>query len=454
MHISYVKISNILGIDHLEFSPEGFTQITGPNGQGKTSVLEAIKAATGQGHDATLLRKGADKGEVVLVLDDGTEIQQRVTATRTTRDVVRDGKKVPKPGDAIKALTDALAVNPVEFLTARPKDRVQVLLESMPIELDTQKLSTISGVPVSAHPSTHALAVIEHVRQQVYDDRTGTNRAVKEKDATINQLRLAMPAAPGGVEGDEDSLRAQLEQARVTRDTEQARIDTKLASIRADSVARTQTLKDEARAKIEAIQAELAATIEAERTTLADTEAKASRVRSKAGQTYQDAATPLEAAIAAIVTNRDAAARRRATLDTIQTMETDLAELKQDAERQTTALDGIDKYKHELLNSLPIPGLEVRDGEIYRDGIPFDRLNTAQRVGIAFEIAKIRAGELKVICVDGIECLDNQNYNALTEQFSDSDFQIFVTRVDGDTFRIKNAKQTTIHERAGDACGI
>lgn len=437
MKISHIRISNILGIDHLEFSPEGFTQITGPNGQGKTSVLEAIKAATGQGHDATLLRHGADKGEVVLVLDDGTEIQQRVTATRTTRDVVRDGKKVPKPGDAIKALTDALAVNPVEFLTARPKDRVQVLLESMPIELDTQKLSAISGVPVSAHPSTHALAVIEHVRQQVYDDRTGTNRAVKEKDATINQLRLAMPAAPGGVEGDEDSLRAQLEQARITRDTEQTRIDTKLASIRADSVARTQALKDEARAKIEAIQAELSAAIEAESTTLSDTEAKASRVRSKAGQTYQDAATPLEAAIAAIVANRDAAARRWATLGTIKTMETELAELKQDSERQTAALDGIDKYKHELLNSLPIPGLEVRDGEIYRDGIPFDRLNTAQRVGIAFEIAKIRAGELRAVCLDGMELLDTDSLEELRKQAEAGDVQVFLTRVAGKEFAVE-----------------
>ena len=437
MKISHIRISNILGIDHLEFSPEGFTQITGPNGQGKTSVLEAIKAATGQGHDATLLRKGAEKGEVVLVLDDGTEIQQRVTATRTTRDVVRDGKKVPKPGDAIRALTDALAVNPVEFLTARPKDRVQVLLESMPIELDTQKLSTISGVPVSAHPSTHALAVIEYVRQQVYDDRTGTNRAVKEKDATINQLRLAMPAAPGGVEGDEDSLRAQLEQARVTRDTEQARIDTKLASIRADSAARTQAMKDEYRAKIDAMNAELSAAIEAERTTLADTEAKASRVRSKAGQTYQDAATPLEAAIAAIVANRDAAARRRATLDTIKTMETELADLKQDAERQTTALDGIDQYKHELLNSLPIPGLEVRDGEIYRDGIPFDRLNTAQRVGIAFEIAKIRAGELRAVCLDGMELLDTASLEELRKQAEAGDVQVFLTRVTGKEFAVE-----------------
>lgn len=437
MKISHIRIQNILGIDHLEFSPEGFTQITGPNGQGKTSVLEAIKAATGQGHDATLLRHGADKGEVVLVLDDGTEIQQRVTATRTTRDVVRDGKKVTKPGDAIKALTDALSVNPVEFLTARPKDRVQVLLESMPIALDADKLAAVAGIPVTAHQGAHALAVIDHVRQQVFDDRTGTNRAVKEKDATINQLRLAMPDAPGGVEGDEDSLRAQLEAARVTRDTEQQRIDAKLAAIRAESVERTQSLKDEARAKIDAIQAGLAAAIEAERTTLADTEAKAGRVRSKAGQTYHEAANPLEAAIAAISSNRDAAAKRKATKDTIDLMAAELADLQADAARQTKALDGIDAYKADLLKSLPIPDLEVIDGEVYRKGVPFDRLNTAQRVGIAFEIAKLRAGDLKAVCLDGCELLDEEHLAELERNAEESGIQVFITRVHGKEFAVE-----------------
>jgi energy-coupling factor transporter ATP-binding protein EcfA2 len=437
MKISHIKIQNILGIDHLEFSPEGFTAITGPNGAGKTSILEAIKAATGQGHDGTLLRKGADKGEVVLILDDGTEIQQRVTASRTTRDVVRDGKKVTKPGDAIKALTDALSVNPVEFLTARPKDRVQVLLESIPIELDAARLSQVSGLPVTPTAGSHALSIIDHVRQQVFDDRTGTNRAVKEKDATINQLRIAMPDAPGGVEGDEDSLRAQLEQVRVTRDTEQQRIDAKLFTIRADSVARTQAMKDEAQAKIDAIKAELAAAIDAERVALADTEAKAGRVRSKAGQTYHETATPLEAAIAAIAANRDAAAKRKATADTIEMMTAELAELQADAARQTKALDDIDAYKAELLAHLPIPYLEVIDGEVYRKGVPFDRLNTAQRVGIAFEIAKLRAGELRAVCLDGCELLDDEHLKELERNAEESGIQVFITRVTGKEFAVE-----------------
>ena len=436
MKISHIKINSILGIDSLEFSPSGFTAITGPNGAGKTSILEALKSVLSSGHDATLLRKGAEKGEVVLVLDDGTEIQQRVTASRTTRDVVRDGKKLTKPGDTIKALTDALSVNPVEFLTARKQDRVKVLLESMPIRVDAAKLSEISGIPVQASEA-HALHVIEMVRQTVYDDRTGTNRAAKEKDATINQLRIAMPDAPGGVEGDEDELRAKLDEAKTARDGEVKRIDDKLAGIKVEHANKIATMRAEAAAKIEAINAELAKAIEAERASLADTEAKAGRVRQKALDTFTASAQPLQAAIASIAANRDAAAKRKATQDTITKMEVELADLRQDAERQTKALEAIDQYKSDLLASLPIPGVEVRDGEIYRDGVPFDRLNTAQRVGIAFEIAKLRAGELRLCCLDGMELLDEDSLAELRSQAEAGDVQVFITRVQSNEFSVQ-----------------
>ena len=436
MKISHIRISNILGIDSLEFSPEGFTAITGPNGAGKTSILEAIKAATGQGHDATLLRKGAEKGEVVLVLDDGTEIQQRITPTRTTRDVVRDGKKLTKPGDTIKALTDALSVNPVEFLTARKQDRVKVLLESMPIRVDAEKLSAISGIPVQASEA-HALHVIEAVRQQVYDDRTGTNRAVKEKDATVNQLRLAMPDAPGGVDGDEDELRAKLDEAKAARDSEVKRIDDKLTGIKVEHANKIAAMRAEAAAKIEAINAELASAIEAERAALAETEAKAGRVRQKASDTFTAAAQPLQAAISSIAANRDAAAKRKATQNTIAQMEEELTELRQDAERQTKALEAIDQYKSDLLASLPIPGVEVRDGEIFRDGVPFDRLNTAQRVGIAFEIAKLRAGDLRLVCLDGMELLDDDSLAEMRKQAEEGNVQVFITRVQSNEFSVQ-----------------
>jgi DNA repair exonuclease SbcCD ATPase subunit len=436
MKITHLKISNILGIADLELSPEGYNAITGKNGQGKTSVLEAIKSATGQGHDATLLRKGAEKGEVVLVLDNGTEIHERVTAARTTRDLVKDGKKVASPTNAIKALTDTLSVNPVEFLRASAKDRVKVLLDSMPIQLDLEHLAKITGRPVSADASANPLAVLDLVRKQVYDDRTGTNRAVTEKEATINQLELAMPEAPGGVEGSEEELRAQLANASTARENEDKRIGEKLAGLRTESENRIATMRQDVEAQIAALREKLGADIETERNAFRDTEGKAAKQREKNDAKFLEAATPLREALAVIVSSREAVAKREQTKATIEQMQEDLEGLKQDAQRLTKALTDIDAYKEQLLADLPIPGLVVQDGEVYRDGVAFDRLNTAQQVEIAFQIAKLRAGELKVVCLDGLELLDSERLAELEKQAEESGLQVFITRVNDEEFSI------------------
>lgn len=426
MQISHIKINSILGIDQLEFSPHGFTQISGPNGTGKTSVLEAIKSVLQIGHDATLLRKGAEKGEVVLLLDDGMELSKSVTGAGSTTTVRRDGKKIARPAEAIKALTDSLSVNPVDFLLAPKKDRVKALLEAMPLEADTEHLAELAGIPVKAQPGLHALHVINMVYQQVYDERTGTNRAVREKDATIKQLEAAVPPAPQGVEGGEEELLQAIQNADLSRATTMGRIDNKLDGLRRDAQAAIDAIRAKAQADIDAVNAELK-----------ENEGKAAAARIAANDKFAATVAPLRQQLAIIRNDREAAGRRKQTLDTIATMRTELETLTADAAAQTQALEAIEQYKNELLNSLPIPGLEVRDGEIYRNGVPFDRLNTAQQVEVAVEIAKLRAADLGVVCVDRIECLDSDSLAAFKAAALESGLQLFITRVADDGFNIE-----------------
>lgn len=429
MKISHIRISNILGLDELEFSPEGFTQISGPNGTGKTSILEAIKSVLATGHDATLLRKGADKGEVVLVLDDGMELSKSVTATGSTTSVRRDGKKLTRPAEAIKALTDSMSVNPVEFLLAPKKDRVKALLEAMPLEADTKHLSDLAGFPIKATPGVHALHVISQTYQQVYDERTGTNRAVKEKTATINQLEAAIPPAPAGVEGSEEELDAAIRTACDSRDTMHGKIAKKLDGLRVDTQTQIDAIRAKLQTDIDALKAAASTQVDAIKASLAEQEGKAAAARHAASEKCTAATTPLSQQLAIIRNDREASGRRQQTLDTIANMRTELETLTADAQTQTQALEAIENYKSELLASLPIPGLEVRDGEIFRDDVPFDRLNTAQQVDIAVELAKLRAADLGIVCVDRIECLDSASLEAFKEAALASGLQFFITRV-------------------------
>lgn len=427
MQISHVKIQNILGITELEFTPQGFTTIAGPNGTGKTSVLEAIKAALSQGHDATLLRNGAEKGEIVLVLDDGTEISKTVTEGGSNTAVRRDGKKIARPAETIKALTDMLSVNPIDFLLAKPKDRVRVLLEAMPLEADAGHLEEIAGLPVRAMPGVHALHVIDQVYQQVYDERTGTNRAAKEKQATINQLEAAIPPDAQGVDGDEESLQGKISAAADNRDETLGKIAAKLDKLVFTAQDKIDEIREKAQAEIDAISAELN-----------EQKEKAAAAREKAKTTYAETVAPLTSQIEFIRRDREAAGRRKQTLETIGNLRTELETLTADATRQTQALDALNNYKAELLSSLPIPGVEVRDGELYRNGVVFDRLNTAQKVEIAVELAKLRAADLGVVCVDGLELLDSSTFEAFRDSALESKLQLFITRVGDNNFSIES----------------
>lgn len=455
MHIQHIKISNILGVKQMEISPHGFTEITGVNGEGKTSVLSAIKSAFEGGHDATLLRTGETKGEIVIVLDDETEITKKVTEAGTTVSVKVGDEKIKKPADFLKGITDLISINPVDFLRAPKKDRVRVLLDTMPINVDTNRLEQISGVVADGE----GLPVIEFVRKQVYDDRSGTNRAIKEKEATINQLKQAMPEAPNGVDGSEEELRAQADELTAERDKELNRVSVKIEGIllqkketiegaqqksrseideaRSQAQAKIDAIKDELAKEVEKINAETQQVIDQANVEIADFKNKASLQREKTIKKCNDALEPIRTAINSIVANRSAYAKREQAMATISQMNADLVMLQQDADNQTSAIEAIDAYKAELLDSLPIKGLEVTGGDIFRDGVQFDRLNTAQQVGIAIEIAKLRAGELNICCVDGIELLDSASYETFKTMAIESGMQLFVSRVTDSKLAIK-----------------
>lgn len=447
LRVAHVTIRNILGIEELEFTPGGFTEVRGANGSGKTSTIEALRAALRGGHDATLLRKGADKGEIVLVLDDGTQIRKKVTPDTTDVTVLRDEKKLSRPAEQIKRLHDALSVNPVEFLRAPEKARVDALLQVMPIALNMDRVAEITGqdavdgalrearrVAKGSDNVPEGLDLLEAVKRFVFDDRTGINRAARDKEGTINQLRATLPDEAAEAPATDASLLAKLNEIDAERDAELERISTKLAG-----------LKEASDAKIADLQAqitELQRQVNEERAAFETLKAKAAQAEADARAEHAEKRAGVEAQVREIEEKQKAAARYAQTRETIARLVGELEQLKADSQARTEALAALDAYKAELLASLPIPGLEVTEGKLYRYGVPFDRLNTAQQVEIAVEIAKLRAGEIGLICVDGLELLDPEHYEAFREQAEASGLQMVVSRVTDEPLTIsgKDAK--------------
>jgi hypothetical protein len=413
MRLARITLDNILGIEHLELAPGALTIIEGANGVGKTSVLEAIKAGLGGGHDATLLRKGAEEGQIVLVLDDGTEITKRVGGRGSVQVTHPTFGRIAKPQGWLDKLADALSVNPVAFLAAPPAKRAEWLLEVLPIQVTDEDLRAAGA---AAPPSTNGLERIELARKAVYDERTGVNRTAKEKRATIAQLEGTLPAS-AGADPRQEAEAAEREAAELT-----ARLRASVDKLRADEATRTQAVNAETDAAIRKL--------EAERTE------KLANIRQQTTEWRELAAQEMQPAIDA-ATQRAAGARERVqrwaadqqTAQFVAKHQQEAEALEQRSEALSATLTALDALKAKALEKLPIKGVEVRDGDVFVDGIAFARVNRAKQVRVALNVARLRAGQLGLVCVDGLESLDPETFAAFEAAALKSGLQFVVNRV-------------------------
>jgi hypothetical protein len=91
------------------------------------------------------------------------------------------------------------------------------------------------------------------------------------------------------------------------------------------------------------------------------------------------------------------------------------------------------------LDELPIEGVEVRGGEIFYGGLPFDQLNTQNKIFLACQIGALKFGGLPLMICDQIEQVDDLRWDEFCEAIKDSGFQVIAARVDVETDAEGNA---------------
>ena len=77
MKISRIKITNLFGIREYETDGKNL-ELTGTNGVGKTSILDAIKyALTNRSDRKYIVRDGETEGEIIIETDTGLVIDRK-----------------------------------------------------------------------------------------------------------------------------------------------------------------------------------------------------------------------------------------------------------------------------------------------------------------------------------------------------------------------------------------
>jgi energy-coupling factor transporter ATP-binding protein EcfA2 len=440
--VAVVKISNILGIQQAEIRPGRVTLIEGKNAAGKTSLLEALKCAFVGGSDATLLRKGEARGEVVVLLSDGTEVIRTVTAEGSKSKIKHpDFGALSKPAAYLDKLRDTLSLNPVEFLTAKKDKRVELLLAAIPLRLQHADVADILDICSSPHDlDRHALQVLDNIEKDLYDQRTGINRSVKDKRTAAEEMKKALPPEAGeGINWSD-----QLETEQRAFDAFRESLAIKESAVTADIASRAarndelmrghvRTLETERDAEIQRIREEYQHKIDSAKSAantvagdlLSERDEKLAVIRKDVDEQY-----PIfQKRIAEAKANAETYIRAQSAREHVEQLESGAASLEQDAQTLSKALKDLETIKCALLDKLPIKDVEIRNGDVFVDGIPFDRVNESRRVRLAVEIAMLRTGNLPIMCVDGVEALDSSSLQALEQIAEESGIQLVMARV-------------------------
>ena len=102
--------------------------------------------------------------------------------------------------------------------------------------------------------------------------------------------------------------------------------------------------------------------------------------------------------------------------------------------RLSAAIDKLDRYKASLVADINIAGhtVNISDGKLLIDDIPYEKLNTAAKVSIAMSIAEANMGEARLAVIDGAECLDSDSLSAIAKEAEERDIQLIMFRVSED----------------------
>lgn len=194
MKILQLTAENVKKLKVVEITPTtDFVQITGKNGSGKTSVLDAIFWALGgkEGIQDKPIREGAEKARIRLDLGD-IVVERRFTQNGTSLTVENgEGARYQSPQAMLDGLIGELSFDPLAFAQMDARKQYDELKRVAKIEVDLDEL--------------------ERLNKADYDKRTEKNREVKELTARAGGFEFRFPETESPV--DVSALIEQLQNA-------------------------------------------------------------------------------------------------------------------------------------------------------------------------------------------------------------------------------------------------
>lgn len=382
MKIIKFTAENIKGLKAIEITPKGnVVEISGRNGAGKSSVLDAIWLALGgkeAAKDVTAaLRKGAESGFVDLDL--GTlKVRRTYIAEGTTKLTVKtvsDGVEATVGAgqttlDALRAIT----LDPQGFISLPAREQRQALLGLLDLDIDLDEW--------------------ERTRKDIFEERTDIGRQAKSLGdvPTIDESLPEVEQSASGIIGQIEELQdvnRDIENAKHTRGLLEARIE-------------------ELRRELAVAEAKLVGVIELAETQLGDVDS-------------------LKAKLATV---EETNAKIRANNSAKELLERK-KDLKSIYDAKTKALEAHARDKEKALAKakVPVDGLSIEDEYITLGGVPFQDVNSGEQIETAVRIIAALKPRLRIVHIRNASLLDDEAWARVEKLADELDLQVWAESV-------------------------
>jgi|GEM_PF-2106594 len=461
MKITKLTISDFLGIGTFSYDRFGkFNRLKGKNGVGKSSVLKAIQEAFKErGHDPELIKIDSECAEIMIELDGQLEISRKITPERNQIDIVHAGQPITKPAAFLKKLigNGHLVFDPVLFYLADKRTRRDLLLQAVHFVLDRNYIETeiehkgfgdlLAELDLSEIDwHGHGLLVFEQVKGVVYDRRGEANHEVDITKKAIEKDRSEIPEIVDSDKWQKFDLSKMTKELAEKQNVVSAKSakEKMLDRLRSDRDRIKQTIqgRDNEIKQLQERLEMLIATQAASKAELEQTIAAGKDLKEEIENMQPPATDEIETEIAAYEQHQKALHR----LEDIERREKQLEALEATADRLNQFFKLLDTgIKKEILSNVefPVEGLTVKEDIIRIDDIELDKRSSGEQLVFSIRLAKQLAGDVKILCVDGFEKLDDDAKSALVNEAEKDEFEYFLTEVSNDReLKIDSAGET------------
>jgi hypothetical protein len=424
--VTELLVENFKKVRVVEIRPDGrVITLTGRNGQGKTSVLDAMwfglrgtKALPEK--KGTVVRKGSDRAKVRVGTEDfvitrtvGKEGNPPTLVIEMRGDKKREGT----PQDFLDHLFGALTFDPQAFAVMDPADQVEELKRAAKVDIDFEEIAAANEVD--------------------YNERKGINRevALLEGQRAGLQVLVGLPKEKVNEEAITKQLNEAGEANKRAQETFRAKeqLGAESSRIGAQRVDTEKFISDQHEI-VRELEKRLA--LAKQGIEVAEKEAKKLKQQHTAAElAYRNAPTGDPIDVSALAMELQSAQRTNRAIDTRDQWEKlgqQLDEKRRKADALTRQIEAREEKKRTALSKakMPIEGLSFDENGVQFNGIQFENMGEGEQLRIAAEIGMAANPKLRILCIRRGEALDDQGLKMLAKLAEERDFQLWITKVD------------------------